>query len=91
MDNSTDFEFLCQRTVAAEVSCIGVSLHSGDMVNMVIRPAAAGTGIVFVRKDIENGRNVVHRTGASTQCFCNVDIVVGRGNGGRVDCVRDGT
>ena len=59
MDNSTDFEFLCQRTVAAEVSCIGVSLHSGDMVNMVIRPAAAGTGIVFVRKDIENGRNVV--------------------------------
>lgn len=55
-------ETLCQHTVAAEVSCIGVSLHSGDMVNMVIRPAAANAGIVFVRKDIEEGRNVVPAT-----------------------------
>lgn len=48
-----------QHTVAAEVSCAGVSLHGGDMVNMAIRPAAAHSGIVFVRKDIEGGRNVV--------------------------------
>jgi UDP-3-O-[3-hydroxymyristoyl] N-acetylglucosamine deacetylase len=54
-----DDELLCQHTVAAEVSCVGVSLHSGDMVNMVIRPAAANTGIVFVRKDIENAKSVV--------------------------------
>jgi UDP-3-O-[3-hydroxymyristoyl] N-acetylglucosamine deacetylase len=57
-----DDEILCQHTVAAEVSCVGVSLHSGDMVNMVIRPAAANTGIVFVRKDIENGTNLVPAT-----------------------------
>ncbi len=51
--------FACQHTVAAEVSCVGVSLHSGDMVNMVIRPAAANTGIVFVRQDIASPNNVV--------------------------------
>ncbi len=62
MQNLHDDELLCQHTVAAEVSCVGVSLHSGDMVNMVIRPAAANTGIVFVRKDIENTKNQVPAT-----------------------------
>ncbi len=59
MSDFLDDELICQHTVAAEVSCVGVSLHSGDMVNMVIRPAAANTGIVFVRKDIEAGKNTV--------------------------------
>jgi UDP-3-O-[3-hydroxymyristoyl] N-acetylglucosamine deacetylase len=51
-----------QHTVAAEVSCVGVSLHSGDMVNMVIRPSCPHTGIVFVRKDIDSPHNSVHAT-----------------------------
>ncbi|MFZ4542211.1 MAG: UDP-3-O-acyl-N-acetylglucosamine deacetylase [Rickettsiales bacterium] len=55
-------ELDCQHTVAAEVSCVGVSLHSGDMVNMFIRPAAPNTGIVFVRKDIEGNANAVAAT-----------------------------
>lgn len=61
MDSILDMndELDCQHTVAAEVSCVGVSLHSGDMVNMIIRPAAPNTGIVFVRKDIESANNVV--------------------------------
>ena len=59
MENPSNDSVLCQHTVAAEVSCVGVSLHSGDMVNMVIRPAAPNTGIVFVRKDIEGAGNVV--------------------------------
>ena len=49
---ATPLEFF-QHTVAAEVSCVGVALHTGDMVNMTIRPAAVNTGIVFVRKDVE--------------------------------------
>ncbi len=56
---SADNDLICQHTVAAEVSCVGVSLHSGDMVNMVIRPGAANTGIVFVRQDIDGERNTV--------------------------------
>lgn len=62
MELSHENGFVCQRTVAAEVSCVGVSLHSGSMVNMVIRPAAAHTGIVFVRKDVEAGKNIVPAT-----------------------------
>lgn len=51
-----------QHTVAAEVSCVGVSLHSGDMVNMVIRPSQPHSGISFVRKDMDPAHNIVHAT-----------------------------
>ncbi len=57
--DTSDDELDCQHTVAAEVSCVGVSLHSGDMVNMIVRPAAPNTGIVFVRKDIDSANNIV--------------------------------
>lgn len=60
MEATETTENLYQHTVAAEVSCVGVSLHSGDMVNMVIRPALPHTGIVFVRKDIDSPHNAVH-------------------------------
>jgi len=46
------------------VSCAGVGLHSGAPVNLRILPAAAGTGIVFQRTDLDDfpveasGRNV---------------------------------
>jgi UDP-3-O-[3-hydroxymyristoyl] N-acetylglucosamine deacetylase len=53
MQTTDESEQFYQHTVAAEVSCVGVSLHSGDMVNMAIRPAPVGHGIQFVRKDIE--------------------------------------
>ncbi|MBN8542661.1 MAG: UDP-3-O-acyl-N-acetylglucosamine deacetylase [Alphaproteobacteria bacterium] len=53
---------LMQHTIAAPVSCAGVSLHTGDMVDMLIKPAAENTGIVFVRRDVEEGRNVVPAT-----------------------------
>ncbi|MES2984061.1 MAG: UDP-3-O-acyl-N-acetylglucosamine deacetylase [Pseudomonadota bacterium] len=62
METSQDNESFFQHTVAAEVSCVGVSLHSGDMVNMVIRPAGPHTGIVFVRKDIDSPTNSIHAT-----------------------------
>lgn len=59
MTDFHDNDLICQHTIAAEVSCVGVSLHSGDMVNMVIRPACPNTGIVFVRKDVDASKNVV--------------------------------
>jgi len=42
-----------QNTLAKEVSCVGVGLHSGDDVTMTLRPADEDTGIVFVRKDVK--------------------------------------
>ena len=41
----------CQYTVSGEITARGVGLHTGCPVSMTIKPAAPGTGIVFVRKD----------------------------------------
>jgi UDP-3-O-[3-hydroxymyristoyl] N-acetylglucosamine deacetylase len=40
-----------QRTISQPVSCKGVGLHSGAMVNLTLWPAPADHGIVFVRTD----------------------------------------
>ena len=44
---------LKQRTLKTIVRAAGVGLHSGDKVTMVLRPAAAGSGIVFRRIDLD--------------------------------------
>jgi UDP-3-O-[3-hydroxymyristoyl] N-acetylglucosamine deacetylase len=53
-----------QHTLAAEVSCSGVGLHTGAPVNLKLLPAHANSGIVFRRADLEgfeiaaNGKHV---------------------------------
>lgn len=42
-----------QRTLKNLVRTTGVGLHTGRKVEMTLRPAAAGTGIVFHRTDLE--------------------------------------
>ena len=44
---------LKQRTLKSVVRAAGVGLHSGIKVNMGLRPAAPGTGIVFHRIDLD--------------------------------------
>ena len=41
-----------QRTLKKIVRTIGIGLHSGEKVELVLRPAAANTGIVFRRVDL---------------------------------------
>lgn len=41
-----------QQTIAAEVRTTGVGLHSGRRVQLVLRPAPAGYGVVFRRVDL---------------------------------------
>jgi UDP-3-O-[3-hydroxymyristoyl] N-acetylglucosamine deacetylase len=48
-----------QHTVSSAVSCAGISMHSGDMVNMIIKPAPVNSGIVFIRRDVEAGKGMV--------------------------------
>jgi UDP-3-O-[3-hydroxymyristoyl] N-acetylglucosamine deacetylase len=48
-----------QRTLKAAIGCVGVGLHSGARVSMTLRPADAGTGIVFRRTDL--GREIAAR------------------------------
>jgi UDP-3-O-[3-hydroxymyristoyl] N-acetylglucosamine deacetylase len=40
-----------QSTLKHETSCVGVGLHSGRMAMLSLKPAPAGTGIVFRRMD----------------------------------------
>ena len=42
-----------EQTIRSAVECEGVGLHSGAPVHMRILPAAAGTGIVFRRVDLD--------------------------------------
>jgi UDP-3-O-[3-hydroxymyristoyl] N-acetylglucosamine deacetylase len=44
-------EIVRQQTLAKSAGCRGIGLHGGDRIAMVLRPAAADTGIVFRRVD----------------------------------------
>jgi UDP-3-O-[3-hydroxymyristoyl] N-acetylglucosamine deacetylase len=50
-----------QRTVKTAIDCVGVGVHSGQRVNMTIRPAASDHGIVFRRTDL--GQDIEARFG----------------------------
>ena len=43
-----------QATIRRDVRIDGVGLHSGKAASIVIKPALPNTGILFVRKDLEN-------------------------------------
>lgn len=41
-----------QKTIAKEISFSGVGLHTANKSNVTLKPAPAGTGIIFIRKDL---------------------------------------
>jgi UDP-3-O-[3-hydroxymyristoyl] N-acetylglucosamine deacetylase len=52
MDGYFPVETGLRRTLASSIGCVGVGLHSGRRVALTLRPASAGTGIVFRRTDL---------------------------------------
>jgi UDP-3-O-[3-hydroxymyristoyl] N-acetylglucosamine deacetylase len=48
-----------QKTLKSEITCNSVGLHSGRKIKMVIKPAAADSGIVFRRSDVTGEENSV--------------------------------
>lgn len=42
-----------EHTLATRVQCTGIGLHSGRPVDLVLSPAAAGTGVMFTRSDLD--------------------------------------
>lgn len=48
-----------EQTLAHAAIIAGTGLHTGEPVRMVVRPAPAGTGVVFVRTDITDRDNRV--------------------------------
>ena len=47
-----------QSTIGKVVHGSGVGLHSGNRLNMTIRPAEANTGIRFLRKDLGSNSHI---------------------------------
>lgn len=41
-----------QKTIAKEIHLQGVGIHTGNKVNLVLRPAEADSGVTFIRTDI---------------------------------------
>ncbi|HWR41078.1 MAG TPA: UDP-3-O-acyl-N-acetylglucosamine deacetylase [Patescibacteria group bacterium] len=55
-----------QTTLAKSITYTGIGLHSGKNVTIVLRPAAAGTGIVFSRVDLPGAPRVAACAGNVT-------------------------
>lgn len=47
------YEYI-QKTIAREVTCSGIGVHSGQIVNLTIKPAPVNHGIQFLRTDLPN-------------------------------------
>ena len=65
-----------QRTLKNVIRATGVGLHSGEKVFMTLRPAAANTGIVFRRIDLQTPVEVkaqAHLVGQTQLCTVLVD------------------
>lgn len=64
---------LKQRTLKSLISASGVGLHGGLKVNMVLRPAAPNTGIVFHRVDLQKPASIAASAlsiGDTRMCSC---------------------
>lgn len=48
-----------QQTIAGPAVCAGIGVHSGAHVRLVLSPADADTGIVFIRSDVRGVDNII--------------------------------
>ncbi|MFH1489591.1 MAG: UDP-3-O-acyl-N-acetylglucosamine deacetylase [Pseudomonadota bacterium] len=74
-----------QRTVRTGVSCTGIGLHSGQKAGMTIKPAPAGSGIQFVRKDLEGHPTI--KVGFDCVTDTNLSTTIGD-NGTKVSTIE---
>jgi len=75
-----------QRTLLRSVNCVGVGLHSGRKVNLTLKPATAGSGIIFRRVDLAGSPEVPARWDHvvdATMC-----TTIGTENGVRIGTVE---
>src|SRR6516162_1888932 len=61
-----------QRTLRRQISCVGIGLHSGNKVNLTLKPAGPDFGIRFRRTDLGN-----HEVPASIQHLAGIQLATG--------------
>ena len=76
-----------ERTVVAPAICAGVGVHTGQRVRLAIRPAAPGTGIVFVRTDITDRDNCIPVSGEAV-IDARLNTMVANAAGARLSTIE---
>lgn len=66
-----------RRTLARAAEIRGIGLHEGQETLLTLRPAAAGTGVVFARTDLEGAPRVVAAIGCRQERPRRTAIVAG--------------
>src|SRR6202158_22163 len=61
-----------QRTLRRQISCVGIGLHSGNKVNLTLKPAAADFGIRFRRTDLGD-----HEVPATVNNLAGIQLATG--------------
>jgi len=61
-----------QRTVRRQISCVGIGLHSGNKVNLTLKPAPADFGIRFRRTDLGH-----HEVPATVDNLAGIQLATG--------------
>src|SRR6202008_499960 len=61
-----------QRTLRRQVSCVGIGLHSGNKVNLTLKPAPADFGIRFRRTDLGD-----HEVPATVHNLAGIQLATG--------------
>ena len=69
---------LAQRTLKSLTQAVGVGLHSGQRVELTLRPAAPDTGIVFRRVDLPEPVDIPVRAESVTDTRLASTISVGQ-------------
>jgi UDP-3-O-[3-hydroxymyristoyl] N-acetylglucosamine deacetylase len=69
---------LAQRTLKTLTQAVGVGLHSGQRVELTLRPAATDTGIVFRRVDLPEPVDIPVRAESVTDTRLASTIAVGQ-------------
>lgn len=83
---SADTDLVMQTTLATEVSLDGIGLHKGTLVRLVLKPAAANTGIVFRRTDLDGAADIAARF--DTVCDTAMCTAIGSANGASVATIE---
>ncbi len=59
MTHGQPFESVNQKTLRHPIAYVGIGLHCGRKVSMVVHPAEPNTGIYFLRKDLSAGEGLI--------------------------------
>src|SRR5947208_777143 len=61
-----------QRSIRRQISCVGIGLHSGNKVNLTLKPAPADFGIRFRRTDLGD-----HEVPATVHNLAGIQLATG--------------